>query len=257
MHWCGKSCMTLIWDTDHYTNAAAPGNFIMTVEKFTRDSVVLHRTDFKVPGTAVLTGKLSPQGDSIVDGTLTWTYHPCCKLNTFPFTAAWGAAIGTVPGSDEERDRPAAAEQARVCGSPSIRVAMQTLAERSMHDPSGQGMRLLGLLAMGADLQVDAPQIRDSQVAVNHADLAKGDPGAFVCVGLFAQGELHARVNPDADATASLAVALTQAVMATHPPAFMWFKVKPLDATRYRLLLVPIGTQLTLKYSTDFTLAAR
>src|SRR6185369_12585209 len=73
MHWCSKHCTTLVWRTDHYTEIAAPGRSIVTVESFTPESIVLNRTDVKPPGTAVLKGKLSPRGDTIVDGTITWT----------------------------------------------------------------------------------------------------------------------------------------------------------------------------------------
>jgi hypothetical protein len=255
MHWCAMHCITLVWKTDHYTNAAAPGNSVLTVESFTPESVLLHRTDFKPhPATAVLTGKLSPHGDSIVDGTITWTDHP---ERSFPFTAAWGAALDTVPGSDQERARrlqPPPEVQAKVCGSRRIRLAMQALALQTMHDPNAQALRFFGFLFMGAYLKTDPPLIVDSKVAENYADLAVDDPGSFICVGLFAQGALHAWVSPDADDAADLTVAAAQAIMATHPPGFMWFKVKALHEGRYQLAVVPVGVALALKYSTEFTL---
>jgi hypothetical protein len=61
----------------------------------------MHRTDYRVPGTAVLTGKLSDDGYSIVDGNIAWTWHPCCgTTSTGRFVAAWGPKIETVPGVD-------------------------------------------------------------------------------------------------------------------------------------------------------------
>jgi hypothetical protein len=88
---------TLVLEDGHYrvVNPGPGGTSILTVEKFTRDSVIFHRTDSgRFPSTAVLTGKLSMDGNSIVNG-----------IQTFPdgtshtFRAAWGSAINTVLGS--------------------------------------------------------------------------------------------------------------------------------------------------------------
>jgi hypothetical protein len=63
----------------------------------------MERNDYGAfPGKAILKGTLSPDGKSIVDGTITWTYHPRGGLGTGPFRAAWGPAIKTVPGDDRE-----------------------------------------------------------------------------------------------------------------------------------------------------------
>ncbi len=71
----------------------------------------MHRTDVRpYPGKAVLTGQLSPDGKSIVNGKIQWTYHPCCGLSTGRFQAAWGSAIDTVPGTDGSR-KPEAPQQ--------------------------------------------------------------------------------------------------------------------------------------------------
>jgi hypothetical protein len=103
MHVCiqceGGAGATLVWDNGHYKNAGAlPGeseNF--TVESFTRESVVLHRTDFGLhQGEATLTGRISAQGDSIVGGMQHWAGN---SKNDHEFQAAWGDAIGSVPGS--------------------------------------------------------------------------------------------------------------------------------------------------------------
>jgi hypothetical protein len=92
------------FDKPHYGSVAAGG--IVIVESWTRESVVMNRTDYgQYPGAAVLTGKLSSDGNSIVNGTITWTYHPCCGLSSGQYNAAWGTAINTVPASDAERDR--------------------------------------------------------------------------------------------------------------------------------------------------------
>lgn len=106
MHWCAAHCSTWVWNHGRYVGSAEPHPELLpgcgvTVESFTRDSVIMHRTDCgAVPGKAVLTGKISPQGNTIVNGTITWTYHPCCGLASGAFNAAWGSAINTIPGSD-------------------------------------------------------------------------------------------------------------------------------------------------------------
>lgn len=116
IHWCAAHCITLIWQNGHYTNAKAPGASEWILDSFTRESFVMRRTDYKVKagetvvvGKAVLSGRISEQGNTVADGQITFTYQACCGTSTSPFTAAWGAAFDTVPGSDEERDRRQAA----------------------------------------------------------------------------------------------------------------------------------------------------
>ena len=111
IHWCAQHCITLIWQNGRYTNAMAPGTTEWILDSFTRESFVMRRTDYQlkagetvVGGKAVLSGRISEQGNTIADGKITWTYHPCCGTGTGTFTASWGAALDTVPGSDEERD---------------------------------------------------------------------------------------------------------------------------------------------------------
>jgi len=102
MHWCidvgcanGKGGM-LIWENGHYLalNDVPGQTTIFVVESFTRQSVVIRRImTGRYPGTAVLTGQLSEQGNSIVNGFQTYP-----NGQPRPFRAAWGAAIDTVPG---------------------------------------------------------------------------------------------------------------------------------------------------------------
>jgi len=106
MHWCAQHCSTWVWAGGRYVGAGTPHpelfpNCGVTVESFTPESVFMHRMDCgQYPGTAVLTGKISPSGNTIVNGTITWTYHPCCGLGSGAFNAAWGSAINTIPGQD-------------------------------------------------------------------------------------------------------------------------------------------------------------
>lgn len=106
MHLCLAHCQTWTldkgapYDKPHYGSVAAGG--IVIVDSWTRESVLMHRTDYgQVPGAAVLTGKLSDDGYSIVDGNIAWTWHPCCGTSpTGRFVAAWGPKIESVPGVD-------------------------------------------------------------------------------------------------------------------------------------------------------------
>lgn len=106
MHWCAAGCasgqgITLVLENGRYVDhmSGATGG-VCTVEKFTRESVIIHRTDSgPYPGEALLTGQLSADGNRIVNGIIAWTYHPCCGLSSGTFKAAWGPAIDTVPGT--------------------------------------------------------------------------------------------------------------------------------------------------------------
>ncbi len=106
MHWCAAHCSTWTldsgppFDKPHYGSMALGGMVI--VELWTRDSIVMNRIDHNptFQGTAILRGRLSGDGNSIVGGTIEWTSG---NSGTHPFQAAWGPAINTVPGSDAER----------------------------------------------------------------------------------------------------------------------------------------------------------
>jgi hypothetical protein len=66
-------------------------SWLLTVESFTRESVILHMTRTgRYPGTDVFRGQISPEGNSIVNGVL---------KDGRTFHMAWGDAIDTVPGT--------------------------------------------------------------------------------------------------------------------------------------------------------------
>jgi hypothetical protein len=101
IHFCGGGCAsgkgtTLPLEGNRYV--ARDGQGIAAayeVVKFTRESVIIKRTDYRpYPGTATLTGKLSPDGNSIIDGKITWAGSASAN----PFQMAWGEALNTVPG---------------------------------------------------------------------------------------------------------------------------------------------------------------
>jgi len=108
MHWCSAHCTTLTldsgppFDRPHYGKQGSEQ--IIIVERWTSDSVLLNRRDntSRFKGTAILRGRISTDGNSIVDGKIEWTSG---NTGTYGYQAAWGAAINTVPGSDAERDR--------------------------------------------------------------------------------------------------------------------------------------------------------
>jgi hypothetical protein len=107
MHLCVAGCSagrgsSLVWKDGRYYDGPS-GDSTITVEKFTRASVVMRRTDKSGPyhGVAILTGQISGDGNRIVNGKLQWIEHPCCGLTSGPFQAAWGDAINTVPGKQQ------------------------------------------------------------------------------------------------------------------------------------------------------------
>lgn len=112
MHWCAQHCTTWTldkgapFDKPHYGSEAS--GQIVIVERWTRESVVMNRRD-NTPTfqrAAVLTGQLSSDGNSIVNGKIEWT-----PGGNYPFQAAWGKAINTVPASDAERGGGQAPQQ--------------------------------------------------------------------------------------------------------------------------------------------------
>jgi hypothetical protein len=105
IHFCGGGCAsgkgtTLALDGNRYVARDAQGiAAAYEVVTFTRESVIIKRTDYRpVPGTATLTGKLSPDGNSIVDGKIRWAG----SASPNPFQMAWGEAVNTVPGNPND-----------------------------------------------------------------------------------------------------------------------------------------------------------
>jgi hypothetical protein len=97
-HFCGMFCNTWKLQKGRYVNATACGNFggigssVWTVEKFTRESVILHRLDFPPLQIYVAnyTGQVSSDGNSLVNGAIDGTPQP--------FQLTWGAALNSIPG---------------------------------------------------------------------------------------------------------------------------------------------------------------
>jgi hypothetical protein len=271
MHWCSQHCVTLIWENGHYTNAASPGKTAWTVDSFTQGSVLMHRTDYEpYPGKAVLTGRISSQGNAILNGTIAWTYHPCCGLSSGTFNAAWGAALGTVPGSDAERDRGHRAPdpdhtaqaltpntelsgQTEICISRRIKGVMQSLELAMIHDPNGALLSLFVGALTGVNAQSHAAQIVGSGNGTDNGQYTSKDPGSFVCRGFFIHKEVQIEKLPDADGLSGITAEYMKELMSHNPVYIEWFKVKPLGNGHYGLSLLPSSIPLSREYAKEFT----
>jgi hypothetical protein len=261
MHWCSQHCTTLTWNNGHY---GGPDS-MWIVEKWTRESVVIRRTDYRpYPGVAVLTGSVSAQSNSIENGTIQWTYHPCCGLSTGTFQAAWGTAIHTVPGSDQERAQPTQAapptpvsveDQAlrtQICTTRRIRGAMQHVEDQAVKDPNGTVLSALAVLVTGVDASAGSAKILDSKDGTDGGRYTSKDPGSFVCRGLFVHGDVKIDTTDTADSASEMTADAMKAIMSTHPTFTEWFKVKPLGNGVYQLTLLPSSIQLSKEYGRQF-----
>ncbi len=104
------TCSTWTWNNGHYDGlwtgiASIPGGVVtatMTVVSFTAESVIINRLDYGASAgySFVYKGKISPQGDSIVDGVASGM-----GLNQH-FTATWGAALGNIPAAANNQVQP-------------------------------------------------------------------------------------------------------------------------------------------------------
>lgn len=100
MRFCGPAhCGTLTWNNGHYDavydDIQGQGSSTYTVElfNFKPEAVLINRVDKgdKGGGTAVLTGRISPQGNSIVGGKITYTHSDGTSV-TNPYQLTWGTA---------------------------------------------------------------------------------------------------------------------------------------------------------------------
>jgi len=110
MHFCDINCETLKLENGHYL-AVPASNFydqggysdMWTVEKFTRASVILHRTlTLPQKGTFNWTykGQISREGDTLVN-----VENPVKAANQPAIVQmAWGSALNTVAGNNAERN---------------------------------------------------------------------------------------------------------------------------------------------------------
>lgn len=105
MHFCGGNCFTLHYENGRYV----AGQGIWSFTRFTRESVILFRQEPDTPwaasigwpgGKVVYKGHLSNDLDSMIIESENGGTKNIEKLKL-----AWGPALNTVPGSNEERER--------------------------------------------------------------------------------------------------------------------------------------------------------
>jgi hypothetical protein len=107
MHFCALNCMTLEWRGRYYlvTSKLGPdprSRSAWEVERFDAGAVILHRHDFPSGYSPTYRARISPEGDRLVDIVADGRPNPAIQIT-------WGAALNTIPGSNEERDRKLAA----------------------------------------------------------------------------------------------------------------------------------------------------
>jgi len=108
LHFCAAHCATWYLTNDHkgYTGVAGfpdvPEGLGVSIASFTRDSVVLNRSDppnqwFPSGLKAVITGTVSPQGNTLENGKIQWTAG---QSGTFDAQISWGTGLNAIPGQD-------------------------------------------------------------------------------------------------------------------------------------------------------------
>jgi hypothetical protein len=92
MHFCAQHCFTLRMSNDgRYHVDGQPGN-VWTVERWTRESVILHRRDSDGFG-GVYAGQISEEGNTLINKTWNGQRDVSSQLT-------WGTALNSIPGSD-------------------------------------------------------------------------------------------------------------------------------------------------------------
>jgi TPR repeat protein len=108
LHFCAAHCSTWYLKNGHYSGAASGFAGDVTVVSFTRDSVVLDRVDppnrsFPQGLKAVISGQISPAGNSLANGKITWTFG---LSGVFDVRITWGSALNDIPGQDGPPPQP-------------------------------------------------------------------------------------------------------------------------------------------------------
>jgi hypothetical protein len=107
MRFCGPAhCGTLTWTNGSYDAAFddqkhTPGESIFKVQLFKPEAILINRID--TDGTmSALTGRMSDQGNSVVDGHITFT-HKDGQFGTFNYQLTWGTALNSakIPGQQQ------------------------------------------------------------------------------------------------------------------------------------------------------------
>jgi hypothetical protein len=95
------SCGTWTWNNGHYDGSWSNVTATLTVEKFTPESVIIRRVDTgaRVGFVYIYSGKISSQGNSILDGD--WLGEAGSRQAGVAghFTATWGTALQNNPAA--------------------------------------------------------------------------------------------------------------------------------------------------------------
>jgi hypothetical protein len=97
LRFCGPAqCGTLTWSTDHYDALYDDGHSTSkyTVELFTPDSVKMRRVD-QGGASALLTGRIAPEGNRILHGKITWS-----QGGVFDIRLSWASAFDGLPAGN-------------------------------------------------------------------------------------------------------------------------------------------------------------
>src|SRR5271155_3384565 len=127
LHFCAKYCSTWYLKDGVYTGT--PGNFDgkVKVVSFKPDSVVLERSDppnkyFPQGLKAVITGRISPAGNSLLSGRITWTSG---QSGVAPVRMTWGKALNDIPGQETPgQPTPTQVEAIRALLPPAVAEAV-------------------------------------------------------------------------------------------------------------------------------------
>jgi hypothetical protein len=107
MRFCGPAhCGTLNWsngiyDATYDDQKHTPGGSTFKIQLFTPEAVMITRKELN-GGTAVLTGKISAQGNSISNGHIIFT-NGSGQSSTFDYQLTWGSALNDarMPGQPQ------------------------------------------------------------------------------------------------------------------------------------------------------------
>jgi len=112
-----STCATLTWNNGHYDGVFNNGGTAtFTVESFSPDSVIMHRVDTsRVNYAYVYKGKISSQGNSILDGI--WEGDQGTQLagKLGHFAATWGTAFQDNPAAKKQGPAPVFVARPTVC----------------------------------------------------------------------------------------------------------------------------------------------
>jgi TPR repeat protein len=149
LHFCAAHCSTWYLKDGVYTGTAGNFDGKVKVVSFKRDSVVMDRSDppnksFPKGLRAVISGRMSPAGNSLVSGQIKWTLGPS---GTYPVRMTWGTALNDIPGQDTP-GAPTPTQEA------AVRALLPSgLAESILRSLPGGASRDEGKLDLSATLQ--------------------------------------------------------------------------------------------------------